>query len=85
MLVLRIFTHEHQSEGRNGLLNSLRVCWWNGPFLLVEWTVFVGGLVEWTVLEGVGCDRRVLLLVVARRLAGWLADSEPSNGRFSGP
>ena len=63
---------KHQSE----LLDSLRVCWWNGPFLLVEWTVFVGGLVEWTVLEGVGCDRRVLLLlllVVARRLAGWLA------------
>ena len=41
------------------------VGWWNGPFLLVEGTV----------LEGVGCDRRVLLLllVVARRLAGWLA------------
>ena len=56
--------------------------WWNGPFLLVEWTVFVGGLVEWTVfvgglvewtvLEGVGCDRRVLLLLLLV-VARWLA------------
>ena len=36
----------NQSEGGNGLLNSLRVCWWNGPFCwLVEWTVLlVGGM-----------------------------------------
>ena len=60
----------YQSEGRNGLLDSLRVrlwngpfCWWNGPFLLVEWTV----------LEGVGCDRRVVLLLPlgARGGVGW--------------
>ncbi len=39
------------------------VGWWNGPFC---W------LVEWTVLEGVSCDRRVLLLLllVVARLPG---------------
>ena len=64
MLVLHTVLVVNQSEGRNGLLDSLRVCGWNGPFC---W------LVEWTVLEGVGCDRPVLLLlVVARRLAGGL-------------